>query len=346
MAIHINGSLIKTVWATHRTCQARLYNEIDCNETNFIGLNSVVIEAQIESCSNLAGTSNNGIEYRSIKWNCIASDSLPNCTDLKEQNNLTTLVKGTTYSFSADYIGTVDKSGFVVAPTNCSISPTPAWIVNQTSISEPLPGINSWSWTPTEAGTFTVFCRAWNDGIAECRGDCVDGAPRYSCAGPNSKMTVTVVTPTPPTNPSATPTPPTGTPTGVPSGVPSGIPTVIPPDPNCTCNTGTVANNETCSNICPFAKFGDVPYTNPIKCSLPGSIFSSPPVDKNIWCNRSMRTKGDADGINGINSTDYFYYVSAVNGGKIPLAVNPDFNGDGEVGASDRAIIVKSLEPK
>jgi hypothetical protein len=40
---------------------------------------------------------------------------------------------------------------------------------------------------------------------------------------------------------------------------------------------------------------------------------------------------------------DYFYYVGAVNGGRIPPSVNPDFNGDGEVGTSDRVIIIRSL---
>ena len=43
--------------------------------------------------------------------------------------------------------------------------------------------------------------------------------------------------------------------------------------------------------------------------------------------------------------TDYLYYVAAVNGGKIPATVNPDSNGDGEVGSSDRAIIIKTLNP-
>lgn len=127
------------------------------------------------------------------------------------------------------------------------------------------------------------------------------------------------------TGPTATPTP--------------AVPTVTP-NPNCICNA------DACTSSCIFDRFGDpITYANPIKCSLSDSIFSTPPTDKNIWCQRNMRTKGDADGVGGINSTDYFYYVSAVNGGKIPLTVNPDFNGDGEVGASDRAIIVKSLTP-
>jgi hypothetical protein len=42
---------------------------------------------------------------------------------------------------------------------------------------------------------------------------------------------------------------------------------------------------------------------------------------------------------------DYYYLVLALNGGKIPPSVNLDFNGDGQIGLSDRAIIVKTLHP-
>lgn len=53
----------------------------------------------------------------------------------------------------------------------------------------------SFNWKPIKAGNYTVFCRAWNDGIAECRGDrqYVDQIPRYPCVGPTSSMRVTVV---------------------------------------------------------------------------------------------------------------------------------------------------------
>jgi hypothetical protein len=65
--------------------------------------------------------------------------------------------------------------------------------------------------------------------------------------------------------------------------------------------------------------------------------------NKNSWCQRPKRTQGDVDGNGIINTTDYFYYVAAVNGGKVPTNVNPDVNGDGEVGVSDREIIIRSL---
>jgi hypothetical protein len=41
--------------------------------------------------------------------------------------------------------------------------------------------------------------------------------------------------------------------------------------------------------------------------------------------------------------TDYYYFVSAINGGKIPPSVNVDFDGDGMVSTYDRPIIIRSL---
>jgi hypothetical protein len=110
---------------------------------------------------------------------------------------------------------------------------------------------------------------------------------------------------------------------------------------NCLCNT-----DGTCAAVCTFDKFAaPVTYIDPIKCSLSDSFFATIPstANKTSWCQITKRTKGDADGSGIVNNTDYFYYVAAVNGGKIPATVNPDFNGDGEVGASDRVIIVASL---
>jgi len=51
---------------------------------------------------------------------------------------------------------------------------------------------------PTQVGKYWLRCRAWNDGIAECRPPAtVDGPPRFACAGGNGgtyEMLVTVVT--------------------------------------------------------------------------------------------------------------------------------------------------------
>jgi hypothetical protein len=106
--------------------------------------------------------------------------------------------------------------------------------------------------------------------------------------------------------------------------------------------------NGVCATVCTFDKFATpVTYTDPIKCNLSNSLFATAPSEDNktSWCQVTKRTKGDADGNGIVNNADYFYYVAVVNGGKIPVTVNPDFTGDGEVGAADRTIIIKSLNP-
>lgn len=118
--------------------------------------------------------------------------------------------------------------------------------------------------------------------------------------------------------------------------------TITPPvDPACVC-----ADN-TCSASCTFDKFTDVNYNNPIKCSQDNTVFISTPTtdDKNGWCQSTLRTKGNANGPDdtNIDMTDYYYYVAAINGGKIPTAVNVDFDGDGIISTLDRAIVVRSL---
>lgn len=164
---------------------------------------------------------------------------------------------------------------------------------------------------------------------------CTNPAPSCGgngCSGSSSQGCNTQACPT------ATPRPPTNTPTPTPtSTVPT--PTI---NPACICGTGDLCDATNCT----FDKFAaPITYANPIKCNLDSSLFPTPPTgaNKTSWCQRGMRTKGDADGNGIINTTDYFYYVAAVNGGKIPVIANPDFNGDGEVGAADRAIIIKTL---
>lgn len=55
------------------------------------------------------------------------------------------------------------------------------------------------SWTPTTTGIYWLWCRAWNDAIAECRPpDLVDGPPRYPCSGPGYELTINVTESEPP----------------------------------------------------------------------------------------------------------------------------------------------------
>jgi len=125
------------------------------------------------------------------------------------------------------------------------------------------------------------------------------------------------------------------------------FPTKPPATLTSTINLMCVFSNNRCDSSCVFSKQPGANYPNPLSCSLSSSLFSAVPTqdDKNNWCRRSERTKGDADGNGVVEMLDYYYYVGVVNGGKIPANVNPDFNGDGEVGRADREIVIKTLNP-
>ncbi len=129
-------------------------------------------------------------------------------------------------------------------------------------------------------------------------------------------------------------------PTGTLNGTVSGTPV-----PSVTSATSCSCVADSCSSTCVFDVFSDIAYSQPLKCTLPSTVhFSSPDAPlKNQSCTAAKRTKGDADGNGTINMLDYMYFISASFGGKVPPAVNPDFSGDGVVGAADRTIIIKSL---
>ncbi|MEK7633618.1 MAG: hypothetical protein AAB437_02130 [Patescibacteria group bacterium] len=111
-------------------------------------------------------------------------------------------------------------------------------------------------------------------------------------------------------------------------------------NPTCVCQT-----NNSCSADCVFEKIDGVSYSNLIKCNLSSSLFLVYPDSnhKTTWCNRQKKTRGDADGNGVVDLSDYFFYVASVFGGKIPPNVNPDFNGDGEVGRADLDILKLTL---
>lgn len=129
------------------------------------------------------------------------------------------------------------------------------------------------------------------------------------------------------------------------TGTPTPTETVPTPtdNPNCKCNS-----LKNCTTQCQFDKFSDVTtYSNTIKCGLADTVFQTAPTadNKTGWCRAEKRTKGDADGDGTVTFKDYFYYVTAKLGFKIPATVNPDFNGDDAVNAEDGVIIIKSLKP-
>jgi hypothetical protein len=115
------------------------------------------------------------------------------------------------------------------------------------------------------------------------------------------------------------------------------------PNPNCNCSdTGS------CATACFFDKFAQgVNYSSPMKCNLPNTLFQTAPTatDKKAWCQAYLRTKGDANGDGKVNRIDYYYYVSAKHGAKLPPSVTVDFNGDGFISQDDRKVLIKSLKP-
>lgn len=138
----------------------------------------------------------------------------------------------------------------------------------------------------------------------------------------------------------------------------SGCTSVLSPTPTPTItNTCVCATSNTCASSCSFSKYttsdvANVSYTNPIGCTLNSVPFSSTltQTNKNQWCQRNLRTKGDSTGDGKVDDLDYFYYVQAVSGGTLPidssksLNLNPDFNGNGSVGTEDRIIIIHALQ--
>lgn len=115
-------------------------------------------------------------------------------------------------------------------------------------------------------------------------------------------------------------------------------------NPLCVCSGTNI-----CSPQCSFNKLTGVNYGAQVKCApLPANRYSTAvtQANKNDWCRRPNRTKGDADGNDLVTFLDYFYLVSSQFGGKIPAKINADFNGDGLVNQADRQIIIKTLKAK
>src|SRR3989344_4527824 len=152
----------------------------------------------------------------------------PNC---KNVTGPSTIVLGNpaTYTFTYEnYNGPVTSRGTAVTSNNCATQ-------NFWQDSPGGPGNVSFTWTPTVGGRYVIDCRAWNDGIAECRGnsDCVSGPPVYRCPGPFASYVINVVPPTP-----------------------------IPPTPTLApiLNAGT---GDSCAMICSSRGLSSVDFINP-----------------------------------------------------------------------------------
>ncbi len=168
------------------------YNSTNCHTNNPTTGSSVnIISSNVITGSN----DTNDFYYADLWWHF--TPQTPNCKNLTA---LDTVLTGDQITLSAIYedgelggqIFPVTKAGMVVYdnPGGCDFSPFDA---SQTGGA----GTYQFNWTPSNAGGYTAFCRAWNDDVAECRGTCVDGPPRYSCSGPNTTKTIIVQNPGP-----------------------------------------------------------------------------------------------------------------------------------------------------
>lgn len=167
---------------------------------------------------------------------------------------------------------------------------------------------------------------------------------RRTCAGAvNGAQTCTVATLNPVTFWQVVACAAGGTPTPTPTGG------AVTPTPTinvaCVCNTAGACSSQCQSQFSKYPATVITTYSNPIKCGVAATFFQTAPTagNKNDWCRRPQKTKGDADGNDKINLMDYFYYVQAKSGGKIPAQINPDFNGDNAINNEDRIIILKTL---
>lgn len=146
-------------------------------------------------------------------------------------------------------------------------------------------------------------------------------------AGPVQYQTVTLTGQTSVSTPTPTPTP-------------TLTPTATPVTTNCVCQ-----GDGFCSSTCTFERHATgVSYNSQIKCRPNNNIIygNNNPAPDN-FCQRNLRTKGDADGISGVDILDYVYWLRASRGARIPPSVNPDFNGDGVIDDTDRDIWKRSL---
>jgi Type IV secretion system pilin len=128
---------------------------------------------------------------------CSVVSSVPNCSNVTGPTSLTLgqagLYRTNLYSPGSALGGEINYfDGTVHRIVYGDFTPPNAVIVT--------------SWTPSAVGSYSVCCRAWNDGVAECRPSIFGGIGGnvFSCAGPNSCLTVNVVQPSP--TPTPTPT--------------------------------------------------------------------------------------------------------------------------------------------
>ncbi len=125
-----------------------------------------------------------GDHYVSIRW--YFTPLIANCSDLRVRVNnqlgQTTILKGDQVTLLANFSsgnGTLNKIGLAIVPNNCS----DPWLYDYQVDSSTGGEYQSGQFIFDQAGTYKVFCRAWSQEGAECRGSCVNNPPQYKCAG-------------------------------------------------------------------------------------------------------------------------------------------------------------------
>jgi hypothetical protein len=147
-----------------------------CYDQTGCHTNTPVMSSSLYICSNRLTS------YADLWWHY--TPLTPNCKNIRADNRPlpATVLNGDTVVLSADYenaAGNLTQAGMVVINgTDCN-----SMVFNQTTVEPVPPSTYSFNWTPSSVGTYTAYCRAWNDGVAECRGRCVDAPPRYQCSG-------------------------------------------------------------------------------------------------------------------------------------------------------------------
>ena len=182
---------------------------------------------QNPSCSsNLAEcSSNDTCSYVSYPYSCSCSnshtqcwqqctDGTPGCTGgsppeggggnnlncsnvtVNGSSTLTTLTKNQSYTLGADYtsyIGPARRIMSIIPGTNCN-----SRLYWQESVGGTGTVSFSNTWTPTEAGSYTIYCLSSVLGAESCSGyaSCIGvDQTNYACPGPGASMTVNVVEP-------------------------------------------------------------------------------------------------------------------------------------------------------
>ncbi len=125
------------------------------------------------------------------EFNYTYNTGAPNCSSVSGPTRTTVGQSATYQATYSNYLGPVTNIGLYSNQAGVCFTGG----LNATQGAGP--GTYSFNWTPSATGSYSICCRAWNDGIAECRGNCVDTPPRYLCAGPGSCLSVAVVLPPP-----------------------------------------------------------------------------------------------------------------------------------------------------